>query len=228
MQSRYYNPEIGRFLNSDALASTGQGLLGNNMFVYCNNNPVIFIDSSGLCTEVGALLTWFDCGNHNCPTSSLSQPSRYSGGYNNPKNNYHINSEPYWENLAKAQEVSFSIPLSFYNGVPVIYIPGDSSFSFGIIFMGKDGGDNLLKHEYGHVVQLGLLGFSNYCKYVAVPSISVFWASEQVAWLNDSYYSFPWEYQADQFGGASHRYTPWADDISSIYWSFVMFSELLN
>jgi len=94
--------------------------------------------------------------------------------------------------------------------------------------MGKDGGDNLLKHEYGHVVQLGLLGFTNYCKYVAVPSISVFWASEQVAWLNDSYYSFPWEYQADQFGGASHRYAPWADDISSIYWSFVMFSELLN
>ena len=47
MQSRYYNPEVGRFLNADAYASTGQGILGNNMFAYCGNNPVIRIDVSG-------------------------------------------------------------------------------------------------------------------------------------------------------------------------------------
>ena len=28
LQSRYYNPEIGRFINADALVSTGQGNLG--------------------------------------------------------------------------------------------------------------------------------------------------------------------------------------------------------
>lgn len=48
MQSRYYNPEIGRFINADALIATGQGLLGNNMFAYCRNNPVNFIDPYGL------------------------------------------------------------------------------------------------------------------------------------------------------------------------------------
>ena len=47
LQSRYYNPEIGRFINADALIATGQGILGNNMFAYCNNNPVIFEDASG-------------------------------------------------------------------------------------------------------------------------------------------------------------------------------------
>jgi len=47
LQSRYYDPAIGRFINADAFASTGQGLLGNNMFVYCNNNPVMFEDASG-------------------------------------------------------------------------------------------------------------------------------------------------------------------------------------
>ena len=45
LQSRYYNPEVGRFINADTLASTGQ--LGNNMFSYCINNPVCRIDISG-------------------------------------------------------------------------------------------------------------------------------------------------------------------------------------
>ena len=46
LQSRYYNPEWGRFLNADALVSTG-GLLGNNMFAYCGNNPINTADHSG-------------------------------------------------------------------------------------------------------------------------------------------------------------------------------------
>ena len=37
----------GRFINADALVSTGQGLLGNNMFVYCLNNPVMYGDYTG-------------------------------------------------------------------------------------------------------------------------------------------------------------------------------------
>ena len=47
LQSRYYNPEWGRFLNADTLVSTGQGNLGNNMFAYCLNNPVAYQDSAG-------------------------------------------------------------------------------------------------------------------------------------------------------------------------------------
>ncbi len=45
--SRYYNPEVGRFLNADGFVSTGQGVLGNNMFAYCGNNPVNRVDPSG-------------------------------------------------------------------------------------------------------------------------------------------------------------------------------------
>ena len=51
MQSRYYNPTIGRFINADNYPSTGQGLLGNNMFAYCNNNPVVRQDSTGTAFE---------------------------------------------------------------------------------------------------------------------------------------------------------------------------------
>jgi len=47
LQSRYYDPELGRFINADVYASTGQDILGHNMFAYCNNNPVIFLDEQG-------------------------------------------------------------------------------------------------------------------------------------------------------------------------------------
>ena len=47
LQSRYYNPAWGRFLNADGLISTGQGLLGYNMYAYCNNSPTMYVDPSG-------------------------------------------------------------------------------------------------------------------------------------------------------------------------------------
>ena len=45
--SRYYDPEIGRFINADGYISTGQGIVGNNMFAYCGNNPVNRVDPIG-------------------------------------------------------------------------------------------------------------------------------------------------------------------------------------
>ena len=52
LQSRYYDPEMGRFINADAFASTGQGVLGNNMFAYCGNNPVMYNDALGMARNV--------------------------------------------------------------------------------------------------------------------------------------------------------------------------------
>jgi len=47
LQSRYYDPVIGRFINLDGFISTDTGFLGHNMFAYCNNNSVMFSDHSG-------------------------------------------------------------------------------------------------------------------------------------------------------------------------------------
>ncbi len=47
LQSRYYDPNLGRFINADAYAATGQGFLGNNMYAYCLNNPVNMTDDVG-------------------------------------------------------------------------------------------------------------------------------------------------------------------------------------
>ena len=47
LQSRYYDPNTCRFINADSYASTGQSYLGYNMFAYCGNNPINFIDYAG-------------------------------------------------------------------------------------------------------------------------------------------------------------------------------------
>ena len=69
LQSRYYDANICRFINADAFVSTGQGLLGYNMFAYCGNNPVTRYDPNGnswlivgivvACTIVGGMMGAF-------------------------------------------------------------------------------------------------------------------------------------------------------------------------
>ncbi|MBP3451350.1 MAG: RHS repeat-associated core domain-containing protein, partial [Agathobacter sp.] len=46
VSSRYYDPEIGRFLNSDSIIDN-RGVNTLNLFAYCGNNPIKNIDSSG-------------------------------------------------------------------------------------------------------------------------------------------------------------------------------------
>ena len=50
LNSRYYDPQIGRFINADGYVSTGQSFVGYNMFAYCNNNPVMLSDPTGACS----------------------------------------------------------------------------------------------------------------------------------------------------------------------------------
>ena len=47
LQARYYNPEWGRFISADNYLTTGQDNQGNNMFVYCLNNPINYTDANG-------------------------------------------------------------------------------------------------------------------------------------------------------------------------------------
>ena len=47
LQSRYYNPQWGRFLNADVYVNANGDLIGFNMYAYCSNNPVMFTDPFG-------------------------------------------------------------------------------------------------------------------------------------------------------------------------------------
>jgi RHS repeat-associated protein len=47
LNSRYYNPEWGRFINSDKVLGINRDLLSYNLFLYVSNNPIMFLDKTG-------------------------------------------------------------------------------------------------------------------------------------------------------------------------------------
>ncbi len=48
LQTRYYDPEIGRFINIDGIENIDpENINGLNLYAYCNNNPVMNIDPEG-------------------------------------------------------------------------------------------------------------------------------------------------------------------------------------
>ncbi|MEG0772705.1 RHS repeat-associated core domain-containing protein [Clostridium sp.] len=47
LQSRYYNPEWGRFINADTIVGEVGEPISHNMFAYCNNDPVNMEDPDG-------------------------------------------------------------------------------------------------------------------------------------------------------------------------------------
>ncbi len=51
LQSRYYDPETCRFINADSLLMAGDYLQGTNMYAYCLNNPVMYVDPTGYITD---------------------------------------------------------------------------------------------------------------------------------------------------------------------------------
>ena len=47
LNTRYYSPDMCRFINADGYVQTGQNVLDKNMFAYCLNSPVCSKDSNG-------------------------------------------------------------------------------------------------------------------------------------------------------------------------------------
>ena len=54
VNARYYDPEIGRFISPDPLAALGQKL---NRYTYSRNNPINYLDPTGL-TDEGVWFFW--------------------------------------------------------------------------------------------------------------------------------------------------------------------------
>ena len=87
LQSRYYDPVTGRFLNADGYASTGQGLLGYNMYTYCGNNPVNRVDPAGqfwitvlvaIVVVVASTMTLSSCSSNNETKPYSNQANCYA------------------------------------------------------------------------------------------------------------------------------------------------------
>ena len=75
LQSRYYDPEVGRFINADG--QLNEGVLGYNMFAYCENNPVMRDDPTGHFWGVllgVALVVGIVASLSGCSSKSTSKP----------------------------------------------------------------------------------------------------------------------------------------------------------
>ena len=67
LQSRFYDANTGRFINADepTLIGANGGMVSNNLFAYCDNNPVNKVDSNGnaainiVFAAVGGVVGWF-------------------------------------------------------------------------------------------------------------------------------------------------------------------------
>lgn len=65
LKSRYYDPLIGRFINADnpsILKNTQNTLFGSNLFAYCNNNPITYVDDTGNFAVIGKVVNFFGFG----------------------------------------------------------------------------------------------------------------------------------------------------------------------
>ena len=48
LNSRYYDPSLGRFINADDISYANASLLnGLNLYAYCGNNPIVNVDENG-------------------------------------------------------------------------------------------------------------------------------------------------------------------------------------
>ena len=113
LQSRYYDPVIGRFLNADVYVSTGQGILGNNMYAYCHNNPVKYVDLTGEFVISSILLVSIAGGalaGVTVSTISYMKTSERNGEAINGKN---LPMQSYWELLLEALAVRLELSVDY-------------------------------------------------------------------------------------------------------------------
>lgn len=123
LNTRYYDPAIGRFINADSILHYG---IGYNIYSYCKNNPISYCDCGGRCEH---------------PVNNKSSHCKYclSGiepdeeDYNYPKNNACNNTfdEAYIENGSdtfQAAEYGMIVSKHFY-----IYAGVSSGYSYADI-----------------------------------------------------------------------------------------------
>ena len=83
VSSCYYDPEIGRFINADSQLNAKDGILGYNLFAYCNNNPIMYSDPSShsnilACIIIGAVIGGL-AGGHIAAKVSKAQTGKVNG-----------------------------------------------------------------------------------------------------------------------------------------------------
>ena len=214
LQSRYYDPETGRFISPDSTQYLDRSnVQGMNLYAYCNNNPVMDTDPEG--TSILSAL-WTMSGLFlQAIVSAISYVAFCVLAIfdENIRNDMEaIGWNPFNNNK---EAVVKSKMISFYRGVPVIrWTLKDRSGTFLMIFLRETHYEispttgeatitddemtylsSTLKHEWGHVPQQMLIGPLKYLLFILLPSAASGKLDEE------PYYNRPWEATAEVFGG---------------------------
>ena len=70
MRSRYYTPDMRRFVNADIIPGQISNAITLNRFAYANGNPVSFVDPFGLSVSKFAVMSCYDDGGGGSPQNS--------------------------------------------------------------------------------------------------------------------------------------------------------------
>jgi len=198
LQSRYYDPEVGRFISADVLLSTGQGVLGHNCYAYCLGNPVGMVDDGGTAASRNNTVIMADGR-----SGRMQKRATYR---RDPL--IHV----CWFSEGQEQEAIDALYAGdctvYYRGALLVTFsdPKRASYTlFGTIHV-----NNLdmrftptdLKHEYGHFLQEKVLGPS-YIFKIGIPSAICSYFSGKDKDFYAIYYSIPTERLADFMGGVT-------------------------
>ena len=225
--NRYYDPEVGRFINADDIKYLDPETLGGiNLFAYCNNNPVMYVDPMGtswlLVFAIVALFLFTPVGGVAAQvvatTTSyvgLAVASIWDEEIREDMNR--ISWNPFNSN---AKAVFGSNKISFYKGMPVFLKDSGRSGSFFVISLNRYRDEDELRHERGHGWQAMMMGIGTFGITVAIPSPLALgpWAA------NNKYYSAPWETLPDILGGVQGR-THTAEEIK-LAWGYYAVSMI--
>lgn len=153
LQSRYYDPETGRFISPDSLSildETRHQINGLNLYMYCKDNPIMFVDPSGhsalaiffigmfilAFTPIGglALQVVVSIGSYTVMSIWALGDFMFNNGEGAWADMCSINWNPFNSNESATVNSNY---VSFYKGVPVFRTELDRSGSFSAIFLKK-------------------------------------------------------------------------------------------
>ena len=211
LMSRYYDSEIGQFISPDEVSYLEYNkITGFNLYAYCQCNPVNNRDPDGY----APIFTWigYILGILNYPFLNQIGVTVFSylGALIDSAFDQEIKKgmdavkwNPFnYDNQLAFDAIKSGAKVTFYMGAPVLSSTIGRSGSFGAIFFDVDETEaNMLNHEFGHIIQMMILGTSKYLTNVFIPS------ALQIGVNGDetNYYFKPWEASASILGGDWNR-----------------------
>jgi len=224
LQSRYYDPVVGRFLNADSFLSTGQGFLGHNAFAYCLNNPVNLVDPSGhagVCIHAALAMRHAinvrvtntgGAGNTAGWRGSAAQLTAARGvarAWVRARQQERYNTD-----VGVALEAFNETGIAWYRGAQIRPAPTGAGGAalFGRIWLPR--GTNqpwVVTHEWGHLVDERYRGTAWYVVTVGMPSVgSVVWDGVR-QWFGFPrvHHTRPYEQRAERFADQYSALPSW-------------------